>query len=64
MTIGVWEYQDVKKQTSHFRGYVKVYKENVLTKVYSPEVRTSKLQAKKDAELLAKKLKDEKTKNI
>ena len=56
--VKVWEYQDPKKQTTCFRGYVLAYTDS--PKVYRhscPEVRESKLQAKKDAEKLIESLK-------
>lgn len=59
MKPSVWEYQDPVKQISHFRGYVKVYQGQSLTKVYSNEVRTKKSEAIKDAEKLLKTLKHE-----
>ena len=59
----VWEYQDSEKQQSHFRGYVLEYTNSPTVYRHAcPEVRTSKLQAKKDAEKLIKTLKHATTK--
>jgi len=58
----VWEYQDSKNQRSAFRGYVLEYTDSpTVYRHVCPEVRSSKLQAKKDAEKLAKKLKCQKS---
>jgi hypothetical protein len=63
MKVAVWEYQDPIKQTTHFRGYVKVYKENVVTRIPCDKVRVNKSQAKKDALKLIRTLKNNYDKN-
>jgi translation initiation factor 1 (eIF-1/SUI1) len=57
MKPAVWQYEDPDKQTVYFRGYVKIYNENVVTRKVCPEVRGNKWKAKEDAEKLLKKLK-------
>ena len=57
MKPAVWQYEDPVKQTVHFRGYVKIYNENVVTREVCPEVRGNKWKAKEDSEKLLKKLK-------
>lgn len=58
MKPSVWEYLAPDKQTSHFRGYVKVYEGQTITRVPCDKVRLNKLQAKADSQKLLKKLKD------
>lgn len=56
MQPGVWQYNDVEKQTAYFRGYVKEYQGQKVIKHACKEVRTSRLKAKEDAKELAKQL--------
>ena len=52
MKPGVYQYENVDKQTVHFRGYVKTYQGATCTHVTCPEVRTSHFAAMKDAKKL------------
>jgi len=57
MKSSVWQYEDPVKQTVHFRGYVKTYKEATVINHPCTEVRGNKWKALEDAEKLKKKLK-------
>ncbi len=60
MRIAVWQYEDPEKQAVHFRGYVKTYNENVVTRHACPKVRPNKWQATKNKKRLLRKLRKQK----
>lgn len=53
----VFVYEDWKKQTVHYRGYTKTYKDATETVHLCPVVRTTRGAAERDAKALIKKLK-------
>ncbi len=53
----IFVYEDSKKQTVHFRGYTKTYKDGSVVVHTCPEVRTNRAAAERDAKKLIKELK-------
>lgn len=53
MTPSVWTYPN-----DHYRGHVRVYDKNVVTRIPCDVVRTNRLKALEDAKKLVKKLKN------
>lgn len=56
MRAHVYKYEDSKKQSCQFRGYIKTYKDSEVVITICPEVRPTYAAAERDAKKLLKTL--------